>query len=305
MSEERMTDGGTGALGPSVDVLAESGPPTETSGRHKRPTRHRAPMTFGDKVRFGLRGIGQTLITAGLVVLLFVVYEVYITNLFSHRLQHRVHTALEQEWANGQDPLALPGGNQSAIPLGQGIANIYIPRFGRDYAFTIVQGTSESDLEKGPGHYVGTALPGQLGNFAMAGHRVGKGEPFLNLDHLKPGDAVIIETKAEWYVYRVLGDVPRLSFTEPNGKPWVDSRGVPGREIVDPSDGRVILPVPNQPNAPQSSYGYYLTMTTCHPKFTATQRMIVHAVLDKSRDVPRTGDVMPASIQALYSEGGL
>jgi len=271
------------------------------------PGAHRAPSTMmlGDKVRFGLRGIGQTLITAGLIVLLFVVYEVYITNIFAHRLQHRVHTALEQEWAAGQDPLSLPGGNQSAIPLGQGIANIYIPRFGRDYAFTIVQGTGEGDLEKGPGHYVGTALPGQRGDFAVAGHRVGKGEPFLNLDHLKPGDAVIIETETTWFVYRVLGDLKRDSFTEANGDPWRDSRGVPGREVVDPSDGRVILPVPNNPTAQPSEYGFYMTMTTCHPKFTATQRMILHAVLDDKRDVPRNGDAMPPSIQALYSEGGL
>ena len=87
-----------------------------------------------------------------------------------------------------------PAATSPTIPLGSGIANIYIPRFGRDYAFTVVQGTKDADLEKGPGHYVGTALPGQVGNFAVAGHRVGKGEPFLNLDHLRPGDAVIIET---------------------------------------------------------------------------------------------------------------
>ena len=75
-----------------------------------------------------------------------------------------------------------------------------------DYHFTIVEGTNDADLEKGPGHYVGTALPGQVGNFAVAGHRVGKGEPFLNLDQLQPGDAVVIETVTNWYVYTVLGD---------------------------------------------------------------------------------------------------
>jgi len=294
--------GGMGPSGPSVDVLYDSGDDAEDPRRRRR-TRHRATMTAGDRVRFVLRGIGQTLITAGLVVLLFVVYEVYVTNIFAHRLQHHVHTALEQEWANGQDPLALPGSGQTGIPLGQGIANIYIPRFGRDYAFTIVQGTGEGDLEKGPGHYVGTALPGQIGDFAIAGHRVGKGEPFLNLDHLKPGDAIIIETKSEWYVYRVMGDVARQSFTEPNGQSWVDQNGVPGREVVDPSDGNVILPIPNRPGAVGNVP--YMTMTTCHPKFTATQRMIVHAVLDSKRDVPKSGTAMPASILALYSEGGL
>src|SRR5579872_7390261 len=83
---------------------------------------------IGDKIRFVLRGIGQTLVTAGLVVLLFVVYEVWITNIFAHAAQHKVHTALENAWADGVDP--LPGSGNSGIPLGQGIANLYIPRLG-------------------------------------------------------------------------------------------------------------------------------------------------------------------------------
>src|SRR5437764_14463188 len=119
-----MTDSDFPPLGAPGATATAVAPPSH------RPTRHRAPMSAGDKVRFGLRGIGQTLITAGCIVLLFVVYEVYITNIFAHRLQTRVHNQLEKEWADGQDPLTLPGGNQSTIPLGEGIANIYIPRFG-------------------------------------------------------------------------------------------------------------------------------------------------------------------------------
>jgi sortase A len=283
-----------------LDPAPGGGVAVNTAGGRRRPTRHRAPMSVGDRVRLVLRGIGQTLITAGLVVLLFVVYEVYITNFFSHRLQTKVHHHLEQEWANGQDPLALPNGDQSTIPLGQGIANIYIPRFGRDYAFTIVQGTSEGDLEKGPGHYVGTALPGGVGDFAVAGHRVGKGEPFLNLDKLKPGDAVIIETKTDWFVYRVEGNVTTHDLSVR------DANGVPGREIVSPSDGNVIAPIPDSPGKTPTDNDHYLTMTTCHPKFTANQRMIVHAVLDPKRTVPRgSSSTMPDSISALYNEGNL
>jgi sortase A len=265
-----------------------------------RSARHRkAPMSGGDRVRFVLRGIGQTLITAGVVVLLFVVYEVYITNIFAHREQTKVHNALEQEWLNGDDPLALPGGDQSGIALGSGIANIYIPRFGRDFAFTIVQGTDDSALEKGPGHYVNTALPGDVGNFGVAGHRVGKGEPFLNLDHLRPGDAVIIETKTSWYVYRVLGDVAH------NDLSVRDGNGVPGREIVSPRDGNVLLPIPDQPGKKPTNNDRYMTMTTCHPKFTANQRMIVHAQLEAKLTAPRAGTAMPSTIAALYNEKGL
>ena len=259
----------------------------------------RSRTSGGDAVRLVLRGIGQTLVTAGLVVLLFVVYEVWVTNLFAHAAQAKVHTALENEWATGQDPLSLPGGSQNGIPIGKGIANIYIPRLGRDFAFTVVQGTGADSLEKGPGHYLGTALPGQVGDFAMAGHRVGKGEPFLNLDHLKPGDSVIIETKQSWFVYRVEGDAKTGNISAK------DAHGVPGREVVYPDDGNVILPVPDNPGLAPGPNDHYLTMTTCHPKFTATQRMVVHAQLVTSMTVPRTGSKMPDSISALYNAAGV
>src|SRR3954462_5277677 len=109
----------------------------------------------GDKGRFVLRGIGQTLITFGLIVLLFVFYEVYVTNWFAAEAQSQGKHELVKEWANGHDdPLVqLPGGSLPDLPLGKGLANLYIPRLGRDYAYTIVQGTSQDDLAKGPGHY--------------------------------------------------------------------------------------------------------------------------------------------------------
>jgi sortase A len=262
-------------------------PPPDPALRH-------APMATGDRVRFVIRGIGQTFITAGMIILLFVVYEVYVTNVFAHREQTKVHTALEKTWAKGKDPLPLPGASTTTIPVGTGIANLYIPRLGKDYAFTIVQGTDTASLEKGPGHYLGTALPGATGNFSVAGHRVGKGEPFLNLDRLQPGDAVIVETRTEWLVYRVKGANGNLASTAPDG--------VAGREIVSASDGNVLLPVPNHPGSKPAEP--LMTMTTCHPKFTATQRMIVHAVLSPALTVAKAGATkMPASIQALYETG--
>lgn len=261
---------------------------------HEPPPSEKTPMSVGDRIRFVLRGVGQTLITGGLVILLFVVYEVYVTNVFAHQEQTKVHNALERLWARGDDPLPLPGAGDATIPIGEGIANIYLPRFGRDYAFTIVEGTNDASLEKGPGHYVGTALPGATGNFAVAGHRVGKGEPFLNLDRLQPGDAVVIETKSTWFVYRVKGAKDNIASTAPDG--------VAGREIVSPSDGNVLLPVPNSPGTPPTEK--LMTMTTCHPKFTAAQRMIVHAVLDPSLTVAKSGTGMPPSISALYDKVG-
>jgi sortase A len=268
-------------------ALAEPPPPGPRHGGTK--------MNTGDRVRFVLRGIGQTLITCGLVVLLFVVYEVYVTNIFAHQAQSKVHTALEKEWAQGQNPLLpLPGSTSVTIATGTGIANIYIPRLGKDFGFTVVEGTDDGDLEKGPGHYLHTALPGAVGNFAVAGHRVGKGEPFLNLDKLKPGDAVIIETKTSWYVYKINGDVKtgNLSAATPNN--------LVGSQVVNPSDGNVILPVPDNPGA--TPIQKLITLTTCTPKFSASQRLILHGTLDPSLTVPRTSDTKPASIEALYSQ---
>lgn len=257
----------------------------------------RAASTTGDKVRFVLRGIGQTLITLGLVVLLFVVYEVWITNIFSERANHQAATRLEQKWESGTDPtLPLPGSSTSTIPLGTGIANLYIPRLGPDYHWTVLEGTDQKVLADGPGHYTGTAMPGQIGNFSVAGHRVGHGAPFLNLDLLRAGDSIIVETKSYWYVYRVKGLDHGLTVAD-------DADHVPGREIVDPSQGRVLLPVPNQPDVKPTER--LLTLTTCHPKFSATQRMIIHALYVTKVPVPivdgKRSTGKPASIQALYS----
>ena len=286
-------------------------PATAPQPRHRKPG-----MSVGDKVRLVLRGIGQTLITLGLVVLLFAVYEVWVTNFFAHRAQAKVYNALQDEWKNGKDPLALPRNKISTIPLGTGIAVLYIPRLGRDYHFAIVQGGSvpdDSQLEKGPAHYRDTQLPGQIGNFGVAGHRVGKGEPFLNIDKLRSGDAVIVETKSHWYVYRVLG-APNGSDPQDNMSDVPvrggDTAKVPGREIVG-TDGisatgaSVLNSVPDQPSSVEPAVAL-MTMTTCHPKFTASHRMIIHAELDKSATVDLPPDnedfSMPGSIQQLYTE---
>jgi sortase A len=248
-------------------------------------------VSGADWVRFGLRGVGQTLISIGMVILLFVVYELWITNIFAHEKQVKVRSALQKEWAQGDDPLVtgkltLPGGKQSTIPIGVGIANLYIPRLGPDYHFTIVEGTDDGSLEKGPGHYIHTALPGEVGNFSVAGHRVGKGEPFLNLDHLKPGDPIVVETKTSWFIYQVKGDAQNgdLNARAPDD--------IPGREIVSPSDADVIDVVPDHPG--QKPTEKLMTLTTCHPKFTANQRMIVHAVL--LRTVAHVGNQLPKEL---------
>ncbi|MGY1815487.1 class E sortase [Blastococcus sp. SYSU D00820] len=219
----------------------------------------------GDLLRTGIRGLGQLLLTVGFVLLLFVVYELYVTDLQSDAKQEELTEQLREEWQDAPAAVADP----LTPTVGEPFAFLHIPGLGQGWSRAVVEGTGTEELAEGPGHYVGTALPGQQGNFAVAGHRVGRGSPFLDLDELRPGDPIVVETAGAWYVYRVLGDPSTGDLA---------AGAVPGQRIVDPSDVSVIAPSPDVPGAPPT--GAYLTLTTCHPEYSARQRLIVHAVLD-------------------------
>lgn len=241
--------------------------------------------------------LGEVLITAGMVVLLFVVYELYITNIFSAQKQANATTALDKEW----DTVTTGPQRTNHYDLsdGAGIAKLYIPSLGQDYHFTVIEGTNADDLAIGPGHYVGTTLPGQPGNFAVAGHRVGEGAPFNDLDLVQSCDAIVIETQSDWYIYRLLPMVSeQADWATTKGKTaqcdGIDGEGkvaplgglysqTPGQEIVLPSEGDVVAPIPHHVGAKVSAgqEAALLTLTTCHPKFSDKQRMILHAVLTK------------------------
>jgi sortase (surface protein transpeptidase) len=221
----------------------------------------------GDLVRTGLRGLGQLLLTVGFLLLLFVVYELYVTDLLAGQAQEELQDELRGEWDD-----AVPGAAPAPLTPAEGepFAFLHVPGLGAGWERAIVEGTGADELAQGPGHYIGTALPGEQGNFAVAGHRVGRGSPFLEIDELEPGDPIVVETADAWYVYRVLGDPASGAF---------DTGPVPGQQIVDPTDVSVISPTPRAPvEAPAT--GAYLTLTTCHPEYSARQRLIVHAVLE-------------------------
>ena len=215
-------------------------------------------------MRLVARTLGELLVTGGLVVLLFVLYELFVTDLVAAGEQSELSEQLQQDWSAGavEDRPAVPG---------DALAVLYLPRLGSDYRRVVLEGTAEETLAQGPGHYAGTAMPGERGNLAIAGHRVGRGSPFLDLDRLRPGDAIVVETVDAWFVYRVLGDTDTGSFSG-------DPSGIPGREIVRPTDVDVISPVPGGA-ADAAPDGAYLTLTTCHPRYSAEQRLVVHAVL--------------------------
>lgn len=247
-----------------------------------------APPSPGTTAKV-VHALGEVLITAGLVVLLFVVYETYVTDLFSGRNQVAAAQILDEEWAGGR-PRREPVDDKA-------FAKLYIPALGADYHYTVQEGVDAAALEIGPGHYPGTALPGEPGNFAVAGHRVGRGAPFAGLDNLRSCDAIVVETQSDFFVYRVLphsdemagwaagkGGQPRcthvstLRTTASGGGPYGQTAG---REIVSPWQGDVVAPVPHEPAGvlPKAGQVALLTLTTCNPRFSDRQRLIVHAVL--------------------------
>jgi sortase (surface protein transpeptidase) len=302
-----------------------SGPPQRgrrrAAGAGDRPPR--------DPVRATVRGLGQVLITAGVVVLLFVVYEIWVTNLFGEQKQAAAAEALDKLWAQESDVVTAPGQDlvtQSggtvvvtapADPTtapgrarhydtteGVGFAKMYVPSFGADFVLTVIEGTSQADLYAGPGHYSGTQYPGEPGNFSLAGHRVNKGAPFDDLGLLNSCDAIVVETVDDWYVYRVLPMQDEVAG-------WSRARhahcagvhvqtgqyaGVYGREITVPSDYAQVLPVPHVNNTVVPADAESLiTLTTCHPKFSDRQRMIIHGILVKT--YPKKAGFLPPQLQ--------
>ncbi|MCT2586543.1 class E sortase [Actinophytocola sp. S1-96] len=244
-----------------------------------------------DKTQRVVRGVGEALITLGMVVLLFVVYEVYITDLISAGKQREAAAELDDRWS---DP-TIGGGEERQDHFGQfgegeGFAKMHIPKFGADFHFTVVEGTTAPSLEIGPGHYTDTAYPGEPGNFSVAGHRVGKGAPFNDINLIESCDAIVVETQYTWFVYRMVPlEEEKAGWAQGKGKdPRCEGvllggvyEGLVGQRIVLPTNGDVIAPIPTDPTSTASAgeSASLLTLTTCHPRFSDKERLIVHSVL--------------------------
>jgi sortase A len=217
-----------------------------------------------------LRGVGELFITAGLVLLLFCAYQLVWTNVEADRATHNVSKRLHNTWAT-PPPQATAGPAPIHYVLGKPFAFLRIPRLGKNFTVPIVQGVGLTQLAEGVGHYPKTAGPGEVGNFAVAGHRATHGEPFRNLDRMRKGDKVVVETQDTWLTY------------------VVDST-----RIVNPSDVWVIDPVPGQKDATPTRK--LLTLTTCNPRWASTQRLIIftHLLLEQPK-----ADGPPDALQAL------
>ncbi|MFE7410077.1 class E sortase [Streptomyces laurentii] len=228
-----------------------------------------------------LRAAAEALVTCGVVVLLFVVHQLWWTNEQAQaRAQGQVRS-LEEGWeAPGAspsvpavappdaepsprpdaEPPAKPGAAPAPVRRDAPYAVLRIPRL--RLAVPVAPGTDKRRvLDQGfVGQYPGSAAPGRPGNLALAGHRNTHGEPFRRLDRLRPGDDVTVRTREGTYTYRVDQVLPATS----------------------PRDTGVIAPVPRSLFHPAAGYdrpGAYLTLTTCTPEFTSAYRLIVWAKL--------------------------
>ncbi|MHB8669846.1 MAG: class E sortase [Acidimicrobiales bacterium] len=198
---------------------------------------------------------------AGLLMVLFVGYQLWGTHAAEARaqsqLRHHFSKAVAagsvRQHLGGRRPAGGGGATAAATvarpapgppPPGEAVAIIRIPRIGVDQA--VVEGTSVADLRKGPGHYRRSPLPGQHGNVAIAGHRTTYGAPFNRIDELKPGDPILLTTTKGAAIYEVTG-----------------------QQVVTPSHREVL----------EDQHDDRLTLTTCNPKYFATQRLIVTARL--------------------------
>ncbi|MFC8227514.1 class E sortase [Streptomyces sp. NPDC057287] len=195
------------------------------------------------------RVVGEVFITFGVLMLLFVTYQLWWTNVRADQIAGQETHKIQDDWASGA---RSPG----AFEPGQGFAIMHIPKL--DVVAPIAEGISkEKVLDRGMvGHYgegkLKTAMPSaEQGNFAVAGHRNTHGEPFRYINKLKPGDPIVVETQDAYYTYEMTSILPQTS----------------------PSNVAVIDEVP--PGSGFTGPGRYITLTTCTPEFTSTYRMIV------------------------------
>jgi sortase A len=217
-------------------------------------------------VRRTIAAIGRTLVTLGLLILLFVSYELWGTGIFTARAQSDLKQKFNQRLAQIHDNPVVPVPTTKSTPVRPGHpkttttinpATVVAPAEGEpegridikkiNVHWTFVEGVQLTDLAKGPGHYPGTPLPGQIGNAAIAGHRTTHGAPFFDIDKLRKGDRIKITTYAGVFVYRVFKD------------PFP----------VAPTDYYVV----------DNTLDAELTLTSCHPQYSASQRLIIKAKL--------------------------
>ncbi|MCT9084086.1 class E sortase [Streptomyces fulvoviolaceus] len=252
-----------GTSEPETPRTADEKPLSRVEARRQAKARKPGPAVVAS------RAIGEVFITTGVLMLLFVSYQLWWTNVRAHAQADKEASSLQDDWASGK---RAPG----SFEPGQGFAILHIPKL--DVVVPIAEGVSNKKvLDKGMvGHYgegaLKTAMPdAKTGNFALAGHRNTHGEPFRYINKLTAGDEIVVETQTEYFVYKMTSTLP----------------------VTAPSNTSVIGPVP-----PQSGFtepGRYITLTTCTPEFTSKYRLIVWGKMVEER--PRSKGKPDALVQ--------
>lgn len=249
--------------------ITDVGENTPAPSRPSTRTRRRGTSFLGV--------VGELLMTAGVIALLFVAWQLWIGDWIIGSEKQAQAAELSQEWAALPPPsTSEPDPAEPEIPVltqpghGDVFGVMYVPRFGSDWKFKIAGGVTRPDiLDQGEiGHYPDTAMPGEVGNTVYAAHRWTSGAPFDPIDKLVVGDAIVIETKAGWYTYRFRT-----------------------LEYVQDTQVEVLLPVPQR--AGVEADGRYLTLTSCAPKLNMLERIIAYAMFESF--TPRA-DGAPASL---------
>jgi sortase A len=253
----------------SGEVTADSEPLAAAS---KRPRRVKA-------ARITVVGVlGELLITAAVLVLLFLGWQLWWNDMIMANAQSDAASEISQDWIaqvpapvptvetdDSTEPTAAPEPVDYGAPVvasvpanAKAFAVLYVPRFGADYNRTIAEGTGHDVLNSnrlGIGHYAGTEMPGEVGNFAVAAHRSAFGGGMHLINELQLGDAIYVQTADGYYTYR-----------------YRDT------EYVAPSQVQVLASVPNNPDG--TAVDRIITLTSCNPLYSTAERIIAYGILE-------------------------
>lgn len=253
-----------------VPTLEEAPPATRRDRREpvKKKPRRRVSA-------FGV--LGELFITAGVLVFLYVGWQLWIGDLIYGAQANAEGQSLSQEWEQqyqvDEPAEPAPGTQAEPAPVAEPVyaeppvleqpsgtetfANMYIPRFGSDYSRPIAGGTTRAGtLDKNRiGHYTDAPMPGEVGNFSLAAHRTTYGAPFNRIAELRLGDAIVVETEEGWFTYRFRT-----------------------LEYVKPTEVDVLLDVPQAPDTPAGER--YITLTSCSPMYSLAERIIGYGLFE-------------------------
>jgi sortase A len=262
-----------------MTAQSSDGPALRPRGKRRKARPVRRVSFFGV--------VGELLMTAGVLVLLFLAWQLWWNDAVIAGRQTTEAAELRESWG-GAAPAPEPSAAAPAAPAAPVIAtaaaldtsfgNLYIPRYGEGWVRTVAEGVdAENVLDQGSiGHYPGTQMPGEPGNFALAAHRSAYGGGMHLIDEFQLGDPIYIETADGWYTYRFRN-----------------------LEYVQPSDVQVIDPVPWVSGVVPTDR--LITLTTCNPLYSTAERMIAYGVFDSFQ--PRSAGA-PAEIAASLAQEG-